>query len=1073
MTVAVTNVGSGAQSVPYASSQPPAAWRSLQVPVTNTAGDWMVALVTWRQQYAAQGATVHVGDDTFQNFWQPLGQPSGTSSAAGVTRTAIWTAPAACAAQYVLVAPTGAVQAICCLVLGVHGLLPWQTLAAIQNTYINAGTALAALVSGTPAGQSVFFTALGSDLDSASNSLAGSGWTASAFLTTSNGTDHTADLNMNTAWQVSSSSVSATWSSSAPEDMSAVLGGVLVTGTAPVQASAYWPVTVAELAVGAGPNTPADQLTWTSVSARALGLQGVTQGTQYNTAALTAGQGTVLLDNPDGALIVPGTGSFAGIDSGTPFRVRQIWQGGAWQLQWNGNGTTAFPAAESAAILPVIPGQEYSWSAWLASSQPWTAGMYVYLDWQGGSGHISYTTGTPVASGAAAFMATVSETAPAGATGVSAGVDVSGAAPSSSITFSAAAAPLDGAAGSLTVPAGTTWTARNSATVTTLAPWTPDPRGAPSVTPYGQPFAGAIRKWPQNWDPDLYRGQVQATIADAWTYCTGSPQVILIQEILNDGPYAYWPCTDPAGSSQASNYAPGNSNPLVVTASKYGTGAIQQAFGANSEGLLGAQGTYLLSSSVRVQVQSGMWEQSANTYGSGADGWSLLCSDSSFPPLSGGVTYEVWQQALSPYSSYASVILSLSDSTGTRSVTLAFTTAGALTLIASGGGTYQSITVSATDYLTGTSPMLQIVLQITATTYQVFINGVSAASGSWTVTMPPLFRTITANGSAGASFAAGLLSYGCYNAYTGHVAVFPRILSAARIMTHYQAGITAMTGDTPDARIERLLQAAPYYGRRIIVQDSGYYLTPCSSCQDISGQPATTDIQNIASSTPPAVLGVSPAGEIFWLPRSYTWNQTARWTLGEDTSLGEVPYETGYSTDYDPLRVINDVQFTQLDNQDVVLPQAQVETIDLSSQLQYGDQPYWVTGYLENDLLSGYTAGPGLTDAANWTGAVNAKPQNRVAAVTVDCASKPGAWPLFMLAARGQIVTVNRRPVTAPGVVLSITGRISQTTRDLKWSVDGCVATIGLLIDIAPELNVLTADDPVRGQLTGSNILAW
>src|ERR1700729_1512258 len=125
MAVTVTKIGSKANCVDNFTGdvQVPSAW-SLTVPVANGGGNWMVALVSWRQQPSLPVVSMAVGDDA-HNYWEPLGAPTGTSSAAGVTRSAIWYAPAARPARVVCVAPTGAYLTVGVIVLEVDGLTPW------------------------------------------------------------------------------------------------------------------------------------------------------------------------------------------------------------------------------------------------------------------------------------------------------------------------------------------------------------------------------------------------------------------------------------------------------------------------------------------------------------------------------------------------------------------------------------------------------------------------------------------------------------------------------------------------------------------------------------------------------------------------------------------------------------------------------------------------------------------------------------------------------------------------------------------------------------------------------------
>jgi hypothetical protein len=316
--------------------------------------------------------------------------------------------------------------------------------------------------------------------------------------------------------------------------------------------------------------------------------------------------------------------------------------------------------------------------------------------------------------------------------------------------------------------------------------------------------------------------------------------------------------------------------------------------------------------------------------------------------------------------------------------------------------------------------------------------------------------------------------------YVAHVAVFPYILAPGRIYTHYSAGTTAMTGDTDYGRIERLVQAGGYQGRRVILQ-SDEVTQPDSttlvvSCQDISGQPSATSIQNIVTDTAPATMIVAPTGDVFYLQRMWAFNQPVKWVLGDEPWLGEIPYQPDdFMIDYDPTRVINDVQLAQLDNQDVVLP----DVSQLASQAQYGDITFWNTGYLEGDVVNPLSFGPGLQDLADWIFLTNSKPFLRPSQVSIDAEANPWSWPLVLAIAPGDMITLTRRPptlsatATTSAVTFSFTGRVSQVARTLTYNDSATAAKVTLTIDPAPEMNTLRANDSVRGLLNGVNILGW
>jgi hypothetical protein len=1106
MTISVTVAGSAATpGWTTATGAVPAAL-SLPVPVTITEGDWLIALLAWRQPYSGAGITISVADGS--NWWDPLGQPSGTSSPDGITRCAIWAAPAARIppSGVVMAAPTGYYTALAAIVFDVAGLSPWSQLELIDVADANAATALT-LSLAAPAAQSIVLALAGSDNLADTVTLAAGGWSALTTITATNGADHSADIEAAAAWQVTTGATTAAWSSTGALDFSGVLAAIAVTGTGPpttypnVYQPVYgsdvaetWPAwAITEIAPGAGPGTPPDELTWVPLTGRALASQ-FTQGRQYTLDQLQAGQGTMTLDNPDQALIPPGSGAFAGIDSGTPFRTRCAWLGGAWQVQFTGNGTTTTPQCASPNV-PASPGQTWSWSAWLACSAPYASGVQVQLIFRNSGGGIISTFTSPNVTGTAPVLATATGTAPAGTTQMNVKLSVNGT-PASSVVFYGAAAPPGTAW--VQVPPGVAWIAEGGASVTTLAPWQEDPRGAPSITPWYIDSAGYFQRWPPTWDPDLLRGQTIATTTDAWGYANKLLASVLREEILTDQPYAYWPCSDAAGSAAASNIAPGNTNPLTVTISKLGTGGAAQAFGANSGGLPGDTVT-TITTTQRLATEGTMWSQ-AGVGGNTEEGYSLGCTDAAYPPISNGVTVEGWFQWEGGTPTIG-VLLALTSATG-QVLNVYVDDQNVLPAPPSmvmQAFQNQDTNVSLVDLIATPASipagLFHLAIAFNQTTYTAYLNGALIASGTWTYPLPARFSQAWFNGSQSPAggFYFGAPPYvtgvGAWNGYIAHTAIYPRMLPPGRIQAHYTAGITAMAqtlqtgspqaGETASYRIERLLQYAGAAGRRAILSDvqirgninAGVDDTPVTSCQDIGGQPAATSLTNIAASTVPAILAVRPPGDITYAAKQYVYDQPVMWVLGDDQAAGEIPLQPAWTPDYDPARVVNDIQVTQLDDQSVTVPDQQA--LEAASQQQYGDQSYQPTGYLQNDPLSPLNAGPGTQDLADWIAATGARPLMRVASVTVDAAKHPSAWPFILGCGAGDPVTINLRPATAGGQLFTVTGRITQTSRTRVFSLDQVEGSVTCVIDTAPDLNALTADDPVRGQLNSENCLAW
>lgn len=981
--------------------------RPLQVPITNTAGDWVFALVTWRPAVTGADVSAVVADDA-HNWWEPLGAPAADSGAAGAVRAAVWAAPAARVANSVTgttivqVAPTGPVLAIAVTIIDMSGILPWYVVAAISGNFGNAVSSLA-LSAGAPSAQAVLFAAFASD-NNASTITGPSGWTALTGASATNGVDHTADIKLTPAWQVTTGSTTASVSSSGSLDLAGVIAGVLVSAPQPAQPNPAWPVMVTEVAIGSGARTPPSELAWTSLSGRSLALT-VQQGKQYSLGQLQAGQGTLTLDDPDGSLIPPGSGPYAGIDSGTPVRRRVAWP--------------------------------------------------------------------------------------------------------------------------------------------------------PSPTPHYVAFAGFMRRWPWNLAESLYRGQVQAEIADVWAYGPGALNSMAVQESLLDSPHSLWPLTDPPGSAGAGNLV-ANGAPLPLVTSKFGAGGATVTWGANSGALLGMSSAQVTSSGAAGGA-SGMFSQALGTgvaLSTSGFGSALAASDPAYPPVSGGVTIEAWAQlqlgpqqrggssttsprfgATSSLNAGQAVVLTavpgFSFPTGPTAGVIYFVlaTGTQYDLSTTPGGGAIGVTVNGSFFITPTvawNPVILAARGINGTLCQLEVDKIAGAlilryrpagavidtlvtvdssrdyrngslthfslsfnQASWRVLtdggefvsatgtfispLPATFTTFTAGGvmdrvTQGDVMPGNLALAGVYPGFS------PRV----RVISRFVAAFFGFLGESAPDRVERLLEYGGLTGRRWLGNESvtgeGDLL---ASGQDVGGQPAVSAVNNVVASTLPALAYIAPTGDIVYRSKLYVYNEPVRWTLGDNTAAGEIPFLPGQvATDYDPSRVTISVQLTQLDSQAVTAPSGVMAATTMANVAaaagdQYGGAPYQQTGYLLLDW-SGPYGGSSLQDLANWVQAIYAKPANRIQSVTVDAARHPAAWPFWAGASVGDMVQVNiRLPTASASPLIALTARITQTARSSQFSQDGTSATITATLDFAPEYMALTCDDPVRGLLNGTNVMPW
>ena len=239
----------------------------------------------------------------------------------------------------VYVAPNGALDGLSVLVLEISGLGPWDVITVSASNYAAAATTLN-LATAAPSAASFMLAAVVGDNSSAGQAFAPAGWTTLHTVTATNGTNHVSDVVLTSAYLASnSSSVSVNGTASTAEDLSGVLIGIELAAPSPIPSvsgvAPGWPGRmILEMALGAGFETPQDELVWTTLndSATAPG-PGVTKrfwgwadqgGIPYALAQLQSSTGAVTLDDADGALTPSNSASpyYPDVTTGTPVRLR-------------------------------------------------------------------------------------------------------------------------------------------------------------------------------------------------------------------------------------------------------------------------------------------------------------------------------------------------------------------------------------------------------------------------------------------------------------------------------------------------------------------------------------------------------------------------------------------------------------------------------------------------------------------------------------------------------------------------------------------------------------------------------
>lgn len=304
-----------------------------------SAGNWLFCLTGWNQN-GLPASTVGDADD-IHSFWRPGNETASTwavSTPAGKTRCSAWYTPnLARSPGDVYVAPSGAQAGQACLVVEISGLGPWDVVTGISTNYSAAATTLG-LALGVPPQSAFTIACVCGDRSDVTQAFAPATWTTLSTVTATNGVDTTCDAVLTSAFKPSTAgSVSVSGTASAASDLSGVMLQVETAAASPVPGGANpaWPGRmILEAAFGAGMETPADQMTWTSLSDSAWTSIGQgykrfwgwqdTSGVPYALGQLQSGTGSVQLDNADG-LVSPSNSSspfYPHCQPGTPVRLR-------------------------------------------------------------------------------------------------------------------------------------------------------------------------------------------------------------------------------------------------------------------------------------------------------------------------------------------------------------------------------------------------------------------------------------------------------------------------------------------------------------------------------------------------------------------------------------------------------------------------------------------------------------------------------------------------------------------------------------------------------------------------------
>ena len=506
-------------------------------------------------------------------------------------------------------------------------------------------------------------------------------------------------------------------------------------------------------------------------------------------------------------------------------------------LQVTPDGSTAHPGAIS-EMIPVSASTPCSASAWFYSVAGYGTGAQVAITWYtAAGGAISTVTSGAVAVPAATWTPAVAlnRTSPSNAAYAAVTVQFSGTPPATAY-WVAEGALAPGASAVATGLITTGVPVRIRAACGTIG-GVVDNRWR------------IIQRNAENWEQQVdaaFRRFCAVTATDIWSTMSNIGVTPYRGEVIQDHPYAWWPLDDQLVEGGVlpvtmANAASGNTNVLSIALSPsgamdsatYSTQGLYNTYRAGSAALYtvaalqgwmpgdpqssaqAAQSTQS-GNATTAQPGSAAWQQAGMIGGTGSQGWYLACQDTSYPSVTGGVTIEGWWNYGWFGGTASGGFIPGDPPTGTSSVqdianqpycplTLFAITSGSamvaelqldltghlhLNVTESGTPTAYSI-YTATDLRSGS--WHHYALALTTTGYTVYVDGGQTARVSGTLSgVAASFSWLVVNGDMGANAASDTSAYEHGgNVAISHVKIYPAVLPAYRIWSHYVAAVTA------------------------------------------------------------------------------------------------------------------------------------------------------------------------------------------------------------------------------------------------------------------------------------------
>lgn len=702
----------------------------------------------------------------------------------------------------------------------------------------------------------------------------------------------------------------------------------------------------------------------------------------------------------------------------------------------NGVSTQCF--AESNKV-PVVAGQQYKAQGWLYSPVGHTAGFSI--NWfDSGHNYLSTTSGGAVSIGTNTWtFVSTTGTAPAGAAYGDA-IPVQGSTPPSSallyvsqaglfdplatsgawqqLTLSGTA-PSSGVFGLKVALIAAPSVAVTSATTVQSSAWQVEG----SLTPSAWVLPGQVysiitaynERLPQDYQDNGTFGLTAVTASDFLAFLNQGGLLDAIgSTIMERTPAFYYRLDDQQGSTAVTDAAGFRQAAPLLSAPNAGSVTFGTTVAATTPALV-PQGT------------DGSVAHFANT-DTAITGIDLTCGGI-YPAGPGGGIAKSWSRAVTfRCLSIPSHIARIWNAT--NAVPSTGSTASCWVYIDINGHIAISASIDSVNSLSyiGTSSICDgnwhtVLISITSQgTSTLYVDDVAVASATVNTGGTP--------GAFGVDFVGGqhLAPAGIWaNGFAGdiaHLAEWPVAIGPSNGWGLYQALVSAYSGDSASDRWARLLRMASHYAT---YRTSTSVTSSVAPMTDTSGASPFTAMDRMVV-TENGDHYVSGWGIPTFRARLDRYNTTPVAVFGENSSLGELPYENPVGFDYDDARIASQVQVTQQ-------PSGMLFTAtDTRNPLPYGPARMTRDNYASNGIE--------VLESAAYLLARYQDPHLRLRSITLHPGANPALWAACLALTIGSRVRVMRRPIGANPITFD--GFVEK----LSWSFSPGDAT--LVIQLSP-----------------------